>query len=235
MELIPAIMPRSFTELREYVEQVKGLVNVVQLDVMDGIFVPEKSWPYTDGDYEGFLRLAAGDESLDAWAEMDFEVDLMVANPETEIKNWFDAGVRRVIVHIESTDALPKILSLTKDSAHAREEEDSFYAPREIGIAIDLETPSELLDPWMRDVDFVQFMGIAKIGYQGQPFDERVIQKIQEFREKYPDVTISVDGGVSLETAPRLIEAGANRLVAGSALWKSEDIEEAIEKFKQVR
>ncbi|MBI3074809.1 MAG: hypothetical protein HYY92_01160 [Parcubacteria group bacterium] len=233
-EIIPAIMPRSFTELREYVEQVKGIVNVIQIDVMDGVFVPEKSWPYTDGDYEGFLRLAVGDESLDAWAEMDFEVDLMVANPETEIKNWFDAGVRRVIVHIESTDALPQILSMAKDNAHDRHEEDSFYAPREIGIAIDLETPNESLDPWMRDADFVQFMGIAKIGYQGQPFDERVIQKVKEFREKYPDVTISVDGGVSLETASRLIEAGANRLVAGSAIWKSEDIEETIEKFKQL-
>ncbi|MBI3020251.1 MAG: hypothetical protein HYY60_02925 [Parcubacteria group bacterium] len=49
-EIIPAIMPRSFTELREYVEQVKGIVNVIQIDVMDGVFVPEKSWPYTDGD-----------------------------------------------------------------------------------------------------------------------------------------------------------------------------------------
>src|SRR3989344_4079851 len=235
IEIIPAIMPRSFTELREYVEQIKGLANIVQIDVMDGIFVPEKSWPYTDGDYEGFLRLAKGDESLDAWAEMDFEVDLMVANPETEIKNWFDAGARRVIAHIESTDALPQILSMAKDNIHARHEEDSFYAPREIGIAIDIETPNESLDPWMRDAHFVQFMGIAKIGYQGEPFDEQVIEKIQEFREKYPDVTISVDGGGSLETAPRLIEAGATRLVAGSAIWKSEDIEETISKFKVLK
>lgn len=232
VEIVPAIMPRSFMELREYVEQAKGLVRMLQIDVMDGVFVPEKSWPYTDGDYEGFLRLAEGDESLDAWAEMDFEADLMVKNPETEIKKWFDAGARRVIVHVESTDALPRILSMMKDNAHARHEEDSFFAPREIGIAIDIETPSELLDPWTRDIHFVQFMGIAKIGYQGELFDERVIQKIKEFREKYPDVTISVDGGVSLETAPRLIKAGANRLVAGSAIWKSDDIEETIEKFK---
>lgn len=233
-EIIPAIMPRSFTELREYVEQAKGLVGMMQIDVMDGVFVPEKNWPYTDGDYEGFLRLAEGDESLDSWAEMDFEADLMVKNPETEIKKWFDAGARRVVVHIESTDALPSILSLMKDNAHARHEEDSFFSPREIGLALSLDTPTDSLDPWLRDIQFVQFMGIAKIGYQGEPFDERVIQKIKEFREKYPDVTISVDGGVSLETAPRLIEAGASRLIAGSAIWKSEDIEETIERFRAI-
>ena len=233
IEIIPAIMPRSFTELRERVEDLKGLAESFQIDVMDGIFVPEKSWPYTEGDYEGFSRLAVGNESLDAWAEMDFEADLMVREPLSEIEKWFHAGARRVIIHIESADALSDCLAAAKSNMHTRHAPDALGG-REIGFAINIDTPSEALLPWARDVDFVQFMGIAKIGYQGQPFDERVIQKIKEFREKYPDVTISVDGGVSLETAQRLIEAGANRLVVGSALWKSDDMEETINKFKNM-
>ena len=77
-------------------------------------------------------------------------------------------------------------------------------------------------------------MGIAKIGFQGEPFDERVLEKIKDFRDEYVDVTISVDGGVSLESAPRLVEAGVNRFVVGSALWQSNDFEEKINKFKQL-
>lgn len=234
VEIIPAIMPRSFGELREQTERVSGLVSAIQIDVMDGIFVPEKSWPYTKGDYEGFLRLGSGAENLAEWAETDFEADLMIQNPETEVANWIAAGARRIIVHSESTGALGEILSRFKDRAHERHEGDYFDKPLEIGVALNIDTPNETVSHWMRDIDFVQFMGIAKIGFQGESFDERVLQKIRDFHAEYPDVTISVDGGVSLETAPRLIEAGANRLVAGSAIWKSENIEETIEKFKQL-
>ncbi len=227
-------MPRSFGELREYAERVSGLVSAIQIDVMDGIFAPEKSWPYTEGDYEGFMRLAEGAENLEEWAEMDFEADLMIANPETEIDKWIGAGARRIIVHSESTDALGEILSRFKDHALERHEGDYFFKPLEIGVAVNIDTPHASLGHWVRDIDFIQFMGIAKIGFQGEPFDERVLEKIRDFRLEYPDVTISVDGGVSLRTAPRLIEAGANRLVAGSAIWESEDIEATIERFRKL-
>ena len=233
-EIIPAIMPRSFSELREALETISGLAETVQIDVMDGVFVSEKSWPYTDGDYEGFLTLAEGRDSFPQHETVDFEADLMIENPEEEISKWIRAGARRVIVHYESTASFERVISLFKDRVHEKELADAYSKPIELGVALDIKTPNELLDPWMRDVNFVQCMGIARIGYQGEPFDERVIQKIKEFREKYPDVTISVDGGVSLETAPRLIRAGANRLVVGSAIWKSSDIEGTIEAFKKM-
>ena len=71
-------------------------------------------------------------------------------------------------------------------------------------------------------------MGIEKIGYQGQPFDERVIDQVKALRKEYPELIISVDGGVSFDTAPRLIEAGANRLVVGSVIFNSLDIRETV-------
>ena len=84
-------------------------------------------------------------------------------------------------------------------------------------------------------IDFVQFMGIENIGYQGEPFDERVFEKIRELRERFPDTIISVDGGVSLENADKLIEAGANRLVSGSAIFESGDIAGTVEVFQNMR
>ena len=77
-------------------------------------------------------------------------------------------------------------------------------------------------------------MGIEKIGFQGQSFDERVLHKVNDLRERFPELIISIDGGVSLETAPLLIKAGANRLVAGSAILKSEDIEKTIKEFQSL-
>ena len=77
-------------------------------------------------------------------------------------------------------------------------------------------------------------MGIAKIGYQGQPFDSRVVAKIEDLRERYPDVTISVDGGVNFESAPKLIAAGVTRLVSGSTILNSKNIEETIYQLKSL-
>ncbi|MEK7390774.1 MAG: hypothetical protein AAB635_01405, partial [Patescibacteria group bacterium] len=110
----------------------------------------------------------------------------------------------------------------------------------ESGVAINPASSNEQLESVLDcesgtgSVDFVQFMGIAKIGFQGQLFDERVYDKISGLRATRPNVTISVDGGVNLETATKLIEAGANRLVVGSALFESEDVAVTIEKFFEI-
>jgi ribulose-phosphate 3-epimerase len=74
-------------------------------------------------------------------------------------------------------------------------------------------------------------MSIGHIGFQGQAFDPKVIEKIKEVKEKYPSMIISIDGGVSLDIAKTLINAGANRLVIGSAIFGAEDVGEAISKF----
>ena len=101
VEIIPALMPKSFTELRELTERFVGLVNIVQLDVMDGIFVPEKSWPYSENKND-IADLVADYETIPFWEDIDFEVDLMIVNPEQEIRNWISFGASRIIVHIES-------------------------------------------------------------------------------------------------------------------------------------
>ena len=98
----------------------------------------------------------------------------------------------------------------------------------ELGLALNPDTSLDTILPYMEKIDFVQCMGIARIGYQGQPFDERVLTQINQLRVKYPNLPISVDGGVNIETAALLKQAGATRLVAGSAIFGASDVSEAI-------
>ena len=77
-------------------------------------------------------------------------------------------------------------------------------------------------------------MGIAKIGFQGQPFDERVLANLRTLRAKYPTLSLGVDGSVTLETAPKLVEAGALWLACGSGVFAAPDIEQRISEFKKI-
>jgi ribulose-phosphate 3-epimerase len=216
VEIIPAVMPRSLNDLEEHVSRVAGFVPWVQVDVMDGLFVRGKTWPYIAFDAKGFEFEGEG---LPHWKDVDYEFDLMVKNPEKQIDRFVMFGASRVIFHIESTDAIAEAIAL------AREKE------LEVGLALNIDTPNEAIEKFISDIDFVQFMGISTIGLQGEPFDGRVIEKISSFRKKFPDVIISVDGGVSLDNALALTKAGANRLVAGSAIFKNDDTYGAIEEL----
>lgn len=236
-EIIPAILPENIGDLREKLSLVSGIVPLTQIDVVDGKFAPTKTWPYRKGVDETFLRIVGQEEGFPFWDKIDFEADLMVKHPENIVEDWISAGAKRIIIHIEST---PDPLSLfQKIKEEYGQTSESSYGI-EIGVALNVETPNEEVyellgevdDKGASAIDFVQFMGIENIGYQGEPFDERVFDKIRDLREKFPDTIISVDGGVSLENAVELIKAGANRLVSGSAIFESGDIAGTIEVFQ---
>ena len=219
MEILPAIMPDTYADFEEKAGKVKGLVSFAQIDIMDGVFVPSRSWPYVeDGAVEEEIRLPFR-------KELQYEVDLMVADPYSASLAWIRAGVSRILFHVESV-ADPKrfIESLLVEHSGALE----------VGVAIGLETSNDVLEYCLYDIDVVQFMGIARIGYQKEPFDERVLTKIAQLRQKHPETIISVDGGVNFETAPRLMRAGATRLVSGSAIYTAQNIAEAIQKFQKI-
>lgn len=230
VEIIPAIIPKTFADLQEKMSLVSELVPMVQIDVMDGIFVPEKAWPYARAIDQDFADILKEIKGFPFWEELDYEVDLMVSNPERVWEDWLIAGAKRVILHAESTtDPLALIMEMKKKLPRS----DSFLYT-EVGLALNIDTPNEKIESLIPEIDFVQFMGIEKIGFQGQPFDERVLQKIRDLRGKFPNVTISVDGGVNKKSAPELVKAGANRLVAGSAIFESGDIAVALEEFQEL-
>jgi len=222
MEIIPAIIPQSFEDLEEKLSLVRGVVPVVQVDVTDGKFVPERSWPYNKNDVDGYEKIKKGEIGLPFWQDFYFEADLMIENPETQIEDFVFAGFSRLIVHLESTDKMDEII------AKARE------LDVEIGVAINVDTSNEVLEEYIDKIDFVQFMGIKKIGFQGQEFDSEVVNKISSLRQKHPDTIITIDGGVSLKNATHLLSAGAERLVSGSAIFESGDTVDAVEKFKAI-
>lgn len=218
IEIIPAVMPRSFTDIEEKVFLVKGLVPFVQIDIMDGKFTTHSTWPYKIPDDEMFKALKREEQGLPYWEDIDYEFDLMVENPEEKVGDFLSAGASRIIVHLETITNWQEITDLLRGRA-------------EIGVAINITTPVDLLETVIAEVDFIQCMGIRRIGYQGEPFDEAVLGKIQDIKQRWPEKMVSVDGGVNADSAPALADAGARRLVAGSAIFGSGDVHDAIQKL----
>jgi ribulose-phosphate 3-epimerase len=220
VEIIPAILAKDFTEIQEDTEHVKGWVKTIQIDVCDGQFVPNPTWPYRKHD-DTFEKISREEEGLPGWDVFDFEIDLMANRPEDLVDAWVSAGAARIIIHAEATGDVARAVDILEGRV-------------EVGLALAMETPLSVIEPLREKINFIQLMGIDNVGFQHQPFDEKVLGKIKEARIKYPGLPISVDGGVSLETAPELIAAGADRLVVGSAIFGADNIIQAIEDFKEL-
>ena len=222
--VVPAIISENLDDLQRQVKIVSPFIDLVQIDIMDGKFAPSLSWPYL-GSQMSELRAIKSKEELLGVSGVDYELDVMIEDPEAEVDEWIDAGVRSLIIHIESTSNLQDIIDRTK--------------ARGVGVALALqpETDSDVLYKWIEQmdstgspqVDFVQFMGSQKIGYHGVELDKNVLDKIRDLRNRYKELIIGVDIGVNLETAPELVRAGANKLVSGSAIFESSHRDESIE------
>lgn len=200
--IIPAIIPESYDHLESVLNVVSPFARSVQIDIVDGKFVPSVSWPYISSD--AIQTCATLIENFEV------EVDLMIESPEKVIEEYLEAGVSRVVIHLESTQSMDVILKC--------KEKYNFL----LGLSIGNDTPLTNLVEYIGFADYVQLMGIAHIGSQGQPFDERVLERIAAVREAYPDMLISIDGSVNAESLPRLYAAGANRFVSGSAILAAE-------------
>ncbi len=230
IDIIPAILPKNYEDLKNKVALVRGIVSMVQIDVCDGIFVPSKSWPFTTGGFDdhNFFKILNEEEGMPFWEDIDFELDLMVADAVSNFDIYTKLGPKRIIFHLEAVGDLNEFKDFIEGmDVYIRD-------AIEIGVAIDIKTPVEKIFPLVNHVDFVQCMGIDHDGFQGEEFDEKVLEQIKTLKEKYPDLIISVDGGVSFDTAQELAEAGVERLVAGSVIFKSEDIRETIEELENI-
>ena len=228
--IVPAILSSTRKDFGRKLAVLDGLSQSVQIDVIDGKFVAPATWPYVDSEKLGIPTFSS--ESGDMFpylGELDYEIDLMVSAPEEVIGAWIEAGACRITIHAESTKDLTKVF----EDMRVKYGHEKNFAPGllSVGVALNIDTETSLIEPYLDNVDYVQFMGIAKIGRQGEAFDTRVLRKIKIFRAKYPDMLIQVDGGVSLDTAPLLLKAGVKRLIIGSGIWKSVNPIETIEKF----
>jgi ribulose-phosphate 3-epimerase len=209
--IIPAIIPDSLEQLERKLREVKGIAHRVQIDVMNGTYAPGKSWPYDGAGREAFEAIRREDSGLPYWQDFDFEIDLLLKNPEERIDEWALAGAACLVAHVESTDKLAEFIATCADKR------------LEVGLALKPSTDIELLASHIQDAAFVQVMGNDHIGKNGVPLDERVFDKIKEIKWRWSDVVVGVDIGVNEETLPKLMEAGATRFASGSAIFESGD------------
>lgn len=234
-EIIPAVLEKTYDDVAMRLDQTAGFVSTVQIDICDGVFVPSTTWPFiSKAQYdkslnmdESYKEIVRGDMEMPHWEDFDFELDLMVADAKKLLPDFLALGPSRVIFHAEAfSDLYNEVFDLAK----------MLPGMVEPAIAINADTNPEVLYKLLDEkiIKSVQCMGIAKIGYQGQPFDERVITNLKTLRTRYPELPLSVDGSVTLETAPRLVKAGANRLASGSGIFAAPDIAERISEFKNI-
>lgn len=219
-EIIPAILPQDFAEIEDKVGLIKGSTKFVQVDICDGHFVPSFTWPYKKKD-NAFEQMIREDEGLPGWEGVDYEFDLMVDHPEAVVDDWVSIGATRIIIHIEAKGDVMAAVDKLVDRV-------------EIGLALNIDTPIDSLKSFVDKIQFVQLMGIDTVGFQHQDFDEAVIERVTAVKKAFPNLPVSIDGGVSLETAPELIDAGADRLVVGSAIFAAESPLSALEEFNML-
>ncbi|MBU3668604.1 MAG: hypothetical protein FGM57_01400, partial [Candidatus Taylorbacteria bacterium] len=222
--ITPAILPKSFDDLVQHLERISSIAHSVQIDVVDGVFTNNKTWPYIQ-DHDGmFKKIVGQEEGLPYWETFDFEVDLMVSDPAFVADQWIAAGANRVIVHTRSItkENLLKLASNVRDKGV------------EIYIGVELRTREKTKEyltyitaekgDISNVISGIQCMGISEVGFQHSPFNEEVLDMIREFKKEYPTLPISVDGGVTLDNAGEIYDAGAERLVSGSTVFESGDI-----------
>lgn len=203
IKIAPSILSADFTRLGEQVLEVQAAgVDRIQIDVMDGRFVPNITF--------GTQAVA----SLRPLTHLTLEVHLMVEPPEDFIAPFAEAGADTIIVHQEATPhlhrAIQHIHSLGKKA----------------GVAINPSTPALLLSEIIGSLDLVLVMTVNP-GFGGQEFIMETLPKIREVRRQIDEMDLTceveVDGGINHETAPLAVEAGADVLVAGSSVFGSND------------
>jgi len=228
-EIIPAILPKNYEDLKNKISLVRGFAPIIQIDICDGIFVPSRTWPYESTSTDAhFTAILNEQEGLPFWEDVDFELDLMVADGVENFDIYNKLGAKRIIFHIEAVKNLEDFRDFLEGiDPYMRE-------VMELGVAIDIATSLEKLYSLIPHIDFVQCMGIDKIGFQGESFDEKVIDNIKILKEKYPELIISVDGGINLEVGTKLIDAGVDRLIVGSAIFNTDDIIGTIDQFRHL-
>jgi ribulose-phosphate 3-epimerase len=213
MYVTPAILPKSFEELQDKLELLQGVQGHVQVDLCDGIIGKEHTWMPIEGS-----RLPEG---------FEYEIDLMVKDWKTPLHILVEAGVKRFVMHMDSFSPVDTIdlLSIAKDKG------------LEIGISVsndkDVHVHKSLVqgfqEKW-RNV-FIQVMGIATIGIQGQPLDKTVPERIAFLKQVFPTIPLQVDGGMNNLTIPLVVMKGADGAVVGSYLFKNNDPKEALKEL----
>src|SRR3989344_163778 len=234
IEIIPTnTCPPDFAEMAKRSEFFAQFSEWVQLDISDGAFTSIRSWPYGEGQWDELESMAAGALELPSAPPLRYETHLMVEEPRELGLRLAEAGIARIIGHVEAFGDDKEILSALDSWRSARPAFGGAGAT-EVGLALLLDAPLPALEPMLGACDVVQVMSIATLGAQGAPYDARAVARIKELHTKYPDLVIEVDGGVSEKNIAELAGAGVTRFGVGSAITKAPDPKAAYAHLKAI-
>ena len=218
-QVVPAIIPKIREQFEEEIKKVSSFAKLIQIDISDGIFTPWKTWPYNERDIEYFENLKTEVLGWPKWDELEYEIHLMVKNPEEVVQDWIHTGATAIVAHIEATENFQKVIDICKENEIS------------LGVAIKPSTDIERLAPFVEQVDFIQVMGSDMLGKHGVELEDKAVEMIKTLHELYPNKTIAIDIGVNEDTKDILVEAGVTKLISGGAILESSNPEEVFEEL----
>ena len=211
VQIAPSMLAADFLHLEKDVQTVNAHADLFHLDVMDGVFVPNISF--------GFPVI----EAIARIAEKPLDVHLMIVRPENYVERFAKVGAEMISFHLNATENPSAVLA----QIHS-------YGVK-AGLVINPDLPVESLFPYLKETDFILLMSVFA-GFGGQKFIESTYERVRVLKAEIDrqglSVPIQVDGGVSADNAKALVEAGAEILVAGSAVFKAEDPAAVIKAMK---
>ena len=202
--VVPAILTEDAEALERMIRQAETFTDFVQLDIMDGLFVPSKS--------------IKAEDITNLKTSLKWEAHLMVNNPQQYLNSFKQAGAKRVVFHSEATDKPLGVISQARGMG------------LEVGLAVNPETAIANILPFIDSVDSLLFLSVNP-GFYGSPFIPEVLEKIRQFRKKCPGVKTGIDGGVKESNIATIAASGVDYIYVGSAIFLQENPAESYRRL----
>lgn len=207
IRVVPAILTDDPSTLEKMVHQAKNFTDCVQIDIMDGRFVPSRSVTW--------------EQVADLSVKLNWEAHLMVMQPEKCLKGFKQAGASKIIFHHEATTSPHDVISRIKNLG------------LEVGLAVNPDTPVSAIVPCINEIDSILLLTVTP-GFYGSQFIPEVMDKVAELRSIQPEIEIGVDGGVKENNIREIASAGVDYICVGSAVFMQTDPTESYRRLQSL-